>query len=105
LLDQYNQILPGLAERIVNLTEKQSEHRQHLEKTVVENQVQESRRGQVYGLIIGLAGLAVCLMLGLQGHDNVAAVVGGGTLVSLVTVFVIGRRKRTEELKDKSANN
>ncbi len=48
LLEQYNKILPGLAERIVSLTEAQSKHRQHLEKTVVESQVKESYRGQLF---------------------------------------------------------
>ena len=105
LLEQYNKILPGLAERIVSLTEEQSKHRQHREKTVVESQVKESYRGQLFGLLIGISGLAISLVLALQGHDTVAGIIGSGTLVSLVTVFVLGGKKQTKELKEKSEGN
>jgi len=100
-LQEYNSVLPGLAERIVSMAEKQSNHRIKIEEIVIQSNVKESRLGQTYGLLIGLAGMAVTLTLALSGHDSVASIIGSSTLVSLVAVFVIGRRKQQKELERK----
>ncbi len=71
---------------------------------VVRSQVEESRRGQNYGLMIGLTGLIVSLVLAYLGHDAVGGIIGGSTLVGLVTVFVVGRTKQREELQRKGNN-
>lgn len=100
-LRQYNEILPGLGERIVTMAEKQSEHRMQLEKIVIPNQVSESRRGQFFGLLIASICIISSFVLAMYGHDVVAGVVGGATVVGLVTVFVYGKKSQERDLRKK----
>lgn len=86
----------------MKMAESQGAHRMELERQVIANQLDESKRGQNYGLLIGLTGLAICLTLALTGHDVVAGVVGGTTLVGLVAVFVVGKKQQREDLASKS---
>lgn len=48
----------------------------------------------VSGLVIGSTSLYTCYHLAMQGHDVVAGVVGGTTVVGLVSAFVIGVRRK-----------
>lgn len=101
-LRKYEEVLPGLAERIVKMAENQNSHRINLEDTVVTSQQKESRRGQHYGLLIGILGLATCVILSLSGHDAVATAIGSTTIVGLVTVFVVGKRQQRRDLARKA---
>lgn len=102
LLEHYERILPGLAERIVSLAERQSAHRISIERKVVGGQVWESRIGQVCGLVIALVGLGFGTYLGLNGHEVLGGVIGGTPLAGLVGVFVYGKKQQKAELADKS---
>jgi uncharacterized membrane protein len=58
VLAKYNEVLPGLAERIVTLTEQQSAHRQALEVAVTRGNIAAQGRGQWFALVTVLAGMA-----------------------------------------------
>lgn len=88
LLQKYEEVQQGFAERIVSMAERQLDHRVKCEDTVVNGSVAESKRGQCFGLIVAVLFLGASLALGLTGHDWLGGVLGGGTLVALVTVFV-----------------
>ena len=100
LLKHYDEIIPGSAERILKMSEKQSEHRQHLERAVVTSGIRNAQHGQVFGLIIGLGGLASATILGVFGQPWAASLIGAGTLTGLVSVFVYGSQKQTKELQE-----
>jgi uncharacterized membrane protein len=101
MLKQFDEVLPGLAKIIVDRVEKQSDHRMRLEERTIFEQLSESRRGQHYGLVIGLSGLLTCAVLALMGHDTVAAVIGAMDLAGLVAIFVIGKREQRKSLEGK----
>lgn len=103
VLKGYNDLVPGSADRILTRMEKQSDHRMELEKMVVPQQVKQSSRGQWFGLIIGLAGLGVSLVMALTGHDVTAGIIGGTSVLGLVTVFVTGQRIEKKERKAEGA--
>ena len=66
-----------------------------------ERRLAVTERGQRFGLSIGLAGLAVALILGLWGAPWVAAIIGAIDLVGLVGIFVVGQLLRqSPEPKD-----
>lgn len=46
LFEHYNQVLPGSAERILQLTENEQSHRQQWETSVLDAQKSDIRRGQ-----------------------------------------------------------
>ena len=99
---QYEQIHPGTAERLLRMAEKQSDHRMSLENKVISGQLIDSRVGQIIGLIISLAFLYASYQLGMNGHDLLAGVLGGSTLVGLVSVFILGRKQQQQSLQRKT---
>lgn len=101
-LERYGQIIPDGADRIMTMAEKQQEHRMALENKAISEQLSQSKRGQSFGLLIGLTALmggVVCIM---TGHEWSGAFLGGGGLTGLVSVFVIGKNKQSKSLQDKS---
>lgn len=52
-LEHYDRIVPGLAERIVGLTERQSAHRQQLERENLHENIRAARAGQWMAYSLG----------------------------------------------------
>ena len=101
-LKQYEELLPGTAERIISMAERQSDHRIGLEKRVIDRQLQDSRLGQYLGFAVALLFLAAAYSLGMNNHEWLAGTLGGSTMVSLVAVFVIGKKKQNQDLQLKA---
>lgn len=102
-LEKYNQIIPDGADRIMKMAENQSNHRIRIEETVIAGQVKQSSRGQIFGLIIAFLTLGAAVVLAMFGHEAVACVLGGSTVISLATVFVIGKREQRLKLEEKKS--
>ncbi|MEN5378906.1 DUF2335 domain-containing protein [Sphingobacterium kitahiroshimense] len=90
----YNNIVPGAAERILVMAEKQQEHRMTLESKHLNEQLGQSKLGQIFGLIIALVALFAGSFLTMHDYDYVGGILLGATLVSLVAVFVLGKTKQ-----------
>ncbi|AFL85103.1 putative membrane protein [Belliella baltica DSM 15883] len=90
-LIRYNSVIPEGADRIMKMAERQQEHRMSLETKVVNSQSKQSGLGQWFGLIIGLVGIGCGTFLAYSGETTVGGIIAGGTVVSLVSVFVIGK--------------
>lgn len=97
LLSQYNQIIPNAAERILAMAEKDAEHQIYMEKTAMHLKAKEIKRGQNFGLAIGLSAFLTCIITAYFGSNIAASVIGGTTVVGLVAVFVTGRIKEPKE--------
>jgi uncharacterized membrane protein len=91
-LIKYNSVIPEGADRIMKMAEKQQEHRMALENNVISSQSNQSSVGQWFGLIIGLFGIGCGTFLAYSGETTVGGIIAGGTVVSLVSVFVIGKK-------------
>ena len=91
MLSGYEEIVEGSAKLIIDKFDKQFAHRVEMEKTVIPNQVSQTTRGQWFGFIIAMTAIGCTVYLSITGHEDVAKVLGGTTMVSLVSVFVIGR--------------
>ena len=101
LLNAYNSVVDNGAERIFQRFEKQSEHRMKLETHAVTEELKQSSRGQIFGFIISLFGLTLAALMAWLGHETFAAILGGGTIVSLAAVFVVGKYIQKSDLKEK----
>jgi uncharacterized membrane protein len=96
-LIKYDTVIPQGADRIMKMAEKQQEHRMMLENKVVTSQSKQSSLGQWFGLIIGIVGIGCGTFLAYSGQTTVGGIIAGGTVVSLVSVFVIGKKLQKSE--------
>ncbi len=99
LLQGYEDIQSGFAERIVRMAEQQQEHRIRCEQKMIDGSISESKRGQWLGFSIAVLFLAVATALALLGHPTLAGIIAGTTLISLVSVFVTNRPSRKNNEK------
>ncbi len=96
-LQRFEQILPGAAERIMCMAEKQAEHRQSLELRVIQSGVKKSEQGLIFGLIIGMTAIITGGICAALDQQIAGSFIGGGGIVGLVSVFVIGSQQQKNE--------
>jgi len=102
VLEKYNQVIPGLAERIITMAEQQSKHRQGLERTVVESNAFVQKIGPFLGFIVAMTAVGGGIELILKGRDGYGLAAILGALASLAGVFVYGKSKQKKELDGKA---
>ena len=102
MLRQYNEIYPGMAKQIIDLAERQADHRMHLEKTVVVNDARRANWGLVCATLITIAFLGVSSYLILNEHDIAGSILGVIDLGALVGVFIYGTNSRKQERTEKA---
>ncbi|MBF0157695.1 MAG: hypothetical protein HQL57_10970 [Magnetococcales bacterium] len=90
---EYGRIAPDFPERIFRRFEVEGDHRATMEREAWCFQ----RRGQWMAFVVAVFTVTVSLVLTLAGHDWVGGVLGGGTVVGLVGVFVTGRMTSRKE--------
>lgn len=93
----YNELIPNAAERLLAAFEGQQHHRQGLENRIVDSGIKRSWYGLWCGLAVSLAGIGVAGLAVVYQQQLTASVIGGGTLVGLVTVFITGRSQQEKE--------
>jgi len=77
-LARYDEIVPGMAERLLTGFERQTEHRMALEKKVIDRDIRRADWGLGAGFAFGLVVFAGALGLILTGHESV----GVGTIIA-----------------------
>ncbi len=97
VLKEYNNVLENGAERIMKMAEMQSSHRIDLEKLAIGEELKQSRNGQVYGFILAIIGMGIALAMAVLEHETVAGIFGTTTIIGLVTVFVLGKKRQNKE--------
>ena len=97
MLKQYDEIYPGLSKEIVENAFSETKHRHKLEKEALPAEIHMKKLGQIFGFIIALFGIGGAILLAYIGHDTVAAVIGGTTVLGLVSVFVIGKKSSSKQ--------
>jgi uncharacterized membrane protein len=102
VLEGFEKILPGAAERIFVMAEKQLEHRMSLEKTVIEGGSKRADKGIYAAVIIEAMFLATSCYLAHLGMTADALKVVGGSAVGLLAAFGFGTlSRRNERIKKK----
>lgn len=99
--EQYERVLPGSADRILQMAEKQQEHRMAIEKEAISKSLNHNKRGQTFGFIAMLLMLALSVFFVFFGMKVWAGIIGSITIVTLVTLFITGNVKISQDLKSK----
>lgn len=87
-LREYDEVIPGLAERIVCWTEDEARHRRMVERSLV----QLSWGGLWSAFLLAMAAILGGMLLAWSGRSAVGFVGVLGALSGLVIVFVAGQR-------------
>ena len=92
-LIKYNQVYPDLAQEIVEMAKKQSEHRQYLEKEQVISETKLRLRGQLIGgcAIVILIFLGFVLILNDKNIAGASAVIIA--LIGIIYSISYGKNK------------
>jgi uncharacterized membrane protein len=105
ILEGYERVLPGSADRILSMAENEGEHRRTIEKTIVKTDIIRSYLGLGSGFIIALVGLGGSIYLAMNDKPVASGIMSAGTVTGLVAVFVVGekpRKAQIDNIDDKS---
>lgn len=97
-LKEYDEIIPGAAERILSMAEQEAAHLRNIEREALIKASEQVKRGQVFGLIIGILAFLTSIIALVLGSEKTAIALGGTTVVGLVAVFVTGRFSQADKL-------
>ncbi len=103
LLARYNDIIPNGAERILAMAERQSAHRETLEREVVRGNLASQRRGSIFAFVLALVAIAGGIWLidvgrNISGLATVISAMGG-----LASVFYMTQKRQNQERAEKAA--
>lgn len=97
ILEKYEQILPGSAERIIYMTEQQMNHRHKTEQDIVRANIEAQRRGQWMAFTLGAVVLGLGGWLSYLGQNVGAAGAFLAAAATFIGVFFIGSQRREQE--------
>lgn len=115
ILRGYEDVLPGAADRIISMAEKQSKHRQEMEVIAtnagveaMKRQFREARCGQACAVVVALIGGGV--YLAQIGHPWEGTAMGGGGVIggvglqALISSFLKGRMEDSSPEEKKTTS-
>ncbi|MEM9403086.1 MAG: DUF2335 domain-containing protein [Pseudomonadota bacterium] len=91
MLQQYDDISPGFADRIITSSEKEQDHRHYCEKSGLGASIQAEQRGQYLAFAIAVVMIAITASLIYLDKNIGASIFGSVTLLGLVSIFATGR--------------
>ncbi len=107
ILQQYNNIVPDAAERIIRMAEKQSDHRMGLERKVVDSNIIRSYLGIFIAAVIAVYGLYIAKEISINGNPWAAGIIAALDLGGLISVAIynglIQKREREKRRESSSA--
>ncbi len=110
ILEGYENIVAGSAERIITLAESETHHRHAMEKKALDAEIEsmqkeadDTKRGQIFGLLIGMSAILSGTVCAVAGAQLTGVVIGGGGLGSLVSAFIIGRKKSQQSEENQTS--
>ncbi len=96
ILSGYDNIVPGSADRLIIMAEREMEHRHKMESEIVEAEIRDSHIGMVFGFSLGILSLIAAVVAIIFAPSNAGAIIGGLLGVtgigSIIGVFVKSTR-------------
>ena len=88
ILEKYNRILPGAADRILTMAEKDATHVREREIEIISYSYKYRLRGQILGFAIGLFALFAAGFCAYLGQQVAASLIGVSGVAGLVGAFL-----------------
>ena len=94
IIKQFEEILPGSADRILKLSENEQKHRQNLEKKAVDHQIRIETLGLLFGFILALIIIAggVYLLINDKSAKGFSLIIGG--IAAIITPFIFSKKQK-----------
>ncbi|MFB3919234.1 MAG: DUF2335 domain-containing protein [Candidatus Velamenicoccus archaeovorus] len=96
ILSQYEQILPGAAGRILGMAEKQSNHRQNMEKRIIYSETFQGTLGMVFAFVIALVAIAGGVFLIFSGRP-IEGLISLLTPLAIIVASFLNRPKKDQK--------
>ena len=96
-IERLREIAPHRVEWVFDQTQIESNSRRTETKRINTMLFVERMAGLIFALLISVLGIGAAVYLALQGKEITASIIGGGTLVGLVTAFVAGRKQEAKK--------
>lgn len=100
VLERYEALNPGFANRLLIMVENEQQHRQKIEADTNQTNIKlaqadrrQQRAGQIMAFLLGLVLISSSVFLGFYGHDVVASILGGSTLLGAIGLFLNNRKQ------------
>ena len=104
MLRDYENVVPGLADRIVQAFERETLHRHECARVLIDAEIKSDqvastanykfkRSAQWFAFILGLVGLLCGTYTATHGAPTAGSIIGGVTVVGLVSTFLWGKAK------------
>ena len=103
ILKKYDELDPGAAKLIIENGVNESVHRRDMEKRLLEKKINDKKRGQYLGFLIGLVVIVAGTYLIYANHPITGTLLSGTSLLGLVGSFLSsGSNDRNDEKSDES---
>ena len=87
-LEKYNTIVPGAAERILEMAEAEQNHRHFLEYSIVRHETWLNWGGLSSALLIAIVAIGAGTLLGIHGNEFAGGALGASGLALIVIRFL-----------------
>ena len=113
IIKGYEEVLPGSADRILTMAEKQSNHRQEMEKRIIRTESRDSLLGILFAFMLGggriIAAVIMVILVPKSAGAISGAVLGVTGVVSIIATFIKSTRgsynRKQGEKKEQSSEN
>ncbi len=107
VLEGYEQVCPGAAERILRMAEERHRHSMDMDRHTA-NMIENGLRGEhveglglIFGFVIALAFISVGVFVIYSGYPWPGALLsGGGVSVPIIGMFIRGRKQNGDSEPD-----
>ena len=96
IIKGYEEILPGSADRIISMAENQTQHRQSMEKIMIESESRDSLLGILFAFILGVGCIIAAIVIVMLVPQNAGAIsgalIGVTGIGSIIATFIKSTR-------------
>ena len=103
-LEKYENTMPGAADRVFAMLEKEQAHRHTSHNEIVQSVIKRERWGQISGTLLAIIGFATAIILSYIGNPLYGAGLGTALIASITGIFW-RVSKNNDNSNDKGNNN
>lgn len=100
VLQGYEDVLPGAAERIVQMAEQEQRQRHAFDNSLTASVTRQQERGQQFAFLLGGGALALAAFMVYSGHPVYAIVTTVSSIATLAGAMLYRRRAEPQSSKD-----